>query len=278
MFNVIKGEMTYQTLKPVIVGKSKEQEDTDTSINEDINKNTNINSKNQEELNKILEEINEKQEELNNINKEIEILKENSNKEIEILKEDAIKSIEKETEMAKNKGYQEGYQNGIINGEEEIIEKTKKMLESIEEIYISLENYYKDLILKNEENLINLSLKLSEKIIKKEIEKDKDIVIYNLNEAIKKITTTKTLTILVNYEDVEVVKNIKDRLLVEISGIEHIEISSSNSIPKGSCKLDTSLGTIDASLNSQLEVIYEKFMEVIPNNNGDEDNIHLGDE
>jgi len=278
LFNVIKGEMTYQTLKPVIVGKSKEQEDTDTSINEDINKNTNINSKNQEELNKILEEINEKQEELNNINKEIEILKENSNKEIEILKEDAIKSIEKETEMAKNKGYQEGYQNGIINGEEEIIEKTKKMLESIEEIYISLENYYKDLILKNEENLINLSLKLSEKIIKKEIEKDKDIVIYNLNEAIKKITTTKTLTILVNYEDVEVVKNIKDRLLVEISGIEHIEISSSNSIPKGSCKLDTSLGTIDASLNSQLEVIYEKFMEIIPKNNGDEGNIHLGDE
>jgi len=93
------------------------------------------------------------------------------------------------------------------------------------------------------------------------------IIRNNLREAVKKVPISKELTIMVNWEDLEYIKEIKDKLIAEINGVEKIEIIENSNIDKGGCIIETSMGTIDASINSQLELIYEQFMEILSNSN-----------
>lgn len=267
MFNVIKGEMTYQASKPVIIGKNvnRKQEQREEINNNQEEENLEIINLKKEEIKKIEENINLKKEELNQAINEIENLKENSKKEIEEMYKNAEEKIEYEINLAKNKGYQEGYQEGINQGKEEVIESGKNLIIRAQSILEEIVEYRIKSISSNEEELINLALKLSEKIIKKQISEDREIIRNNLKEAVKKVPISKELTIMVNWEDLEYIKEIKDKLIAEINGVEKIEVIENSNIDKGGCILETSMGTIDASINSQLEIIYEKFMEIISN-------------
>ena len=80
-------------------------------------------------------------------------------------------------------------------------------------------------------------------------------------EALKKVPISKSITIIVNWEDLEYIKSIKNLLFSEIQGVEKIEILENKSIERGGCILETSMGTIDATISSQLEIIFEKLTE-----------------
>ncbi len=54
---------------------------------------------------------------------------------------------------------------------------------------------------------------------------------------------------------------IKNQLFAEIHGVEKIDILENKNIERGGCVLETSMGTIDATINSQLEIVYEKLMQ-----------------
>ena len=61
----------------------------------------------------------------------------------------------------------------------------------------------------------------------------------------------------------EYIKEIKSQLFKEIHGVEKIDILENKSIERGGCILETSMGTIDATINTQLEIVYEKLIESI---------------
>lgn len=96
-------------------------------------------------------------------------------------------------------------------------------------------------------------------------------------EALKKVPISKSITIIVNWEDLEYIKSIKNKLFSEIQGVEKIEIIENKSIERGGCILETSMGTIDATISSQLEIIFEKLTETSNQKNKSEENDGSGE-
>ena len=258
MFNVIKGELIKKNKEPVIIRNEKihkKQEVEKTEQEEKIEKNT-------KKLDELEISIRNKREELKRLEDEKNEIKQKSNEEAERILNEAKERLEYEEKVSKNKGYQEGYQEGEKEGRKEIVESARDIMIRAQSIIEEAIKIKTDVLKKNEQNIIEIALEIAKKIIKKEIEGDKTIVKKNLEIALQKIPISKKMTIILNWEDLEYVREIKKQLISEIHGVEQIEIIEDHRLEKGGCILETSIGTIDASINSQMEILYKNLLEI----------------
>ncbi|MGM0507747.1 MAG: FliH/SctL family protein [Fusobacteriota bacterium] len=263
MFNVIKGELV-KTSDPVMIKNGKKQE-VDKEKN-DREKEKTI-DKLQRKIEKKEKELKEKSKKLSEIEKQISNKTQENQKKAQQILDDAQEKIKYEKEVNQKRGYQDGYQEGIKKGEEEVIEKGQQLFIRAQSIIDEALNIKKKVLEDNSKDILELALKIAKKIIKKEVEKDRDIVQRNLDEAIKKIPISKKITIILNWEDLEYIKEIKDDLISKIQGVDEIDITEDPSLNKGGCILETSIGTIDASINSQMEILYNKLLNIEKNEN-----------
>lgn len=257
MFNIIKGELIKQNNSPVII---KNGEIIKKENLEELKENTiNIKNKEKEDL---IKKIEEKRIELEELEKDIEERIEYGNEQAKQILEDAKEKVEYELMVSQNRGYQDGYQSGIEEGKKDAIDNFKAEFEKLGELHNDLIDLKYETYKKNENNIVELAMTIAEKIIKRDLKGDKDLVRRNLEEALKKVPISKKLVIIVNWEDLEYIKSIKDDLLSEIHGVERIEIIEDKSLERGGCILETSIGTIDASISSQLDTIFERIEEL----------------
>lgn len=179
-------------------------------------------------------------------------------------KEDAAKVLEDTYSQAKNivdaareEGYSKGYEEGFVKGKEisdtliqEANEIKKKYLQE-REIILS----------KIEEDVINLVISLSEKIINQKLESDKEAIIPLIIKGIESLNVKESLVISVSKEDYDVVEMSKQRILSMANLIEDIKIRVDSSLTKGGCIVEGSKGNVDVSINTQIEemkkVLYE---------------------
>lgn len=264
MFNVIKGEFLKKEGETVVLDYSKkiekiiEKNDNAVDVLEDEE------HENTDNL-KLESEIALKKSELEILNEEINKKKNEVEAEISKMYEEAQSRIDYEIKVSQNRGYQDGYQAGVEKGREEIIQDSKEILDRVTKIHDEMVEKKIEILEENEEGLLELAYHIASKVVKKEIATDKNIIKNNLIEALKKVPISKKLTIMVNWEDLEYIKSIKTQLFSEIHGVEKIEIVENKNIQRGGCILETSMGTIDATINSQLEIIFENLMENVTN-------------
>ncbi len=268
MFNVIKGEFVKKEKEPIVLDYN-EKSGTISEKKESLD--TKSNSQVESEKEKLEREIEEKKEEIERLEEMITARKAAVEEEISAMYDEANSRIEYETKVSQNRGYQDGYQAGVEKGREESVMSAKELLERVKKIHEEMLLKKVEIFEKNEEELIELAYQIAVKIVKKEIDMDKNIIKNNLMEALKKVPISKSITIIVNWEDLEYIKSIKNQLFSEIQGVEKIEIVENRSIERGGCILETSMGTIDATISSQLEIIFEKFTEASnqKNNHGE---------
>ena len=257
---MIKGEFIKKETEPKILNYNKNSSEESVVLQKSEEK-----EKSEKEI--LEEELNSKRKELEMINAEIIRKKVSAENEIQKMYKEADEKIEYEIKVSQNRGYQDGYQIGIEKGKEEIVQNGIAIIEKIEKIHEDMLDQKAAIFEENEEELIELSFQLAQKIVKKEIKCDKDIIRKNLTEALKKVPISKNLTIIVNWEDLEYIKEIKNQLFAEIHGVEKIDILENKNIERGGCVLETSMGTIDATINSQLEIVYEKLMQSVQQKN-----------
>jgi flagellar biosynthesis/type III secretory pathway protein FliH len=113
----------------------------------------------------------------------------------------------------------------------------------------------KDIILEeSKDEIMSTVFKIAEKIIKKELD-DKDILRSNLSEAFNLISTTKKVTVYVNWEQLEIAEELKDELRSKFYTIEEFNIVEDKNLLPGGCVIETKMGRIDASIETQLSAL-----------------------
>lgn len=157
--------------------------------------------------------------------------------------------------IMENKGYEKGYaaghEKGIRDGENEVSERLKRL----EGIIIELENYREKKINALLPDIIILSMEIAKKVIHKEIELDKNIVMYVVNDAIKKVREhEEKITIKVNPLDYEIMVSNID-VLKEQTGLKGISVEPASSISPGGCYIETHAGEIDARIEEQIKEV-----------------------
>ncbi len=171
----------------------------------------------------------------------------------EITEEDILARVKTMEEQGYEKGYSSGYEKGVVAGGQEVADK----LERIGKIISELEAYKRKVVHELLPGITDLSLEIAKRVIHKEIELDKDIITFVVEDAIKKVgENEESITIKVNPLDYEVMLS-HIALLKEQSGLKDVTVEPLATISPGGCYIETPTGEIDARIEEQVKEVQD---------------------
>ncbi len=172
-------------------------------------------------------------------------------------KTEAQKIIEKafsEAEKVREEAREEGRREGREESSARIEEALATLNEAVKE--------RKRIIRDAEGELLRLSLKIAEQIIRSEVSLHRDVSLNIVSEAIGRVSDREQIIVRVNREDAEYLKRYKDRLAGMLDGVKSFSIIEDANIEPGGCVVETNLGFIDARIATKLKAIEEALQKV----------------
>lgn len=158
-------------------------------------------------------------------------------------------------------GYSKGYEIGYGEGKRESERLIKEALD-IKDGYIQKRNsMLKDL----EEDIIQLVIAIYEKVLYQRVEEDEELIVSLVLNGIDNLEISEKLTIIVSKEDYGMVEKSKDIILAKASLIDELDIRINSSMVKGDCILETSKGSVDVSMNNQLDEVKDLLISILSN-------------
>jgi flagellar assembly protein FliH len=104
-----------------------------------------------------------------------------------------------------------------------------------------------------EEEAVQLALALAERILTVAVDVNPDVVVEAVRGALRGISDRTHITVLVNPEDLELVRSAAEGLRTSLGGIEHIEIQAERRVGRGGAVVRHPEGEVDASIQTKLE-------------------------
>lgn len=175
----------------------------------------------------------------------------------------AIEEFKKEIQDAYDKGFLDGQDTARPPLETEII-KLQSWLKSIDRLTRNIKLEYLSQLNELENTIAPLAVMIAEKIIQKETSRDSRIIINRVRNIMQKLEGEKLFEISANPDDIEILKAIGSNLLDDPELSKQIKFVPDRSIDPGGCKLQTSAGQIDATIESQLEEIARNIDNHLP--------------
>jgi flagellar assembly protein FliH len=192
------------------------------------------------------------------------------NDEFEVIpKEDENENLQKQMEIELHnhfiKGFNEGQKEASSRLKKEYTEKLKEIYSLLESIMIKIDNQLIDQYKRINEFIINISFLISEKIIRREIDKESPIF-QMIDESLKKITSANQALIKLNPDDLKLVESNIELINKKLS-IDNVRLEADNRIEKGGCLIETEIGNSDGRIKSQLETLRRQIESYFEENN-----------
>ena len=176
--------------------------------------------------------------------------------------------IQSESESIKDAAYKEGYAKGYDEGFEKSFSDSNndliKLTEKMKKILAETINKRNEIIDAAEAQVIEVAVLIAKRVVKMLTERDKGIVIRNIQEALRRIKGRTKITIRVNIDDLEVSARHKDEFYQMLDKIEGVTVLEDPNVDVGGCMIETDFGDIDARINTQLNEIETAIKEVEP--------------
>ncbi|MEW6607995.1 MAG: FliH/SctL family protein [bacterium] len=185
-----------------------------------------------------------------------QILNEAHEKSNEILTK-TNSEIDQVTQVAKQDGYEQGFKKGKeegINTGQEVIKKT---LSQIHNVLLEAKHKREEIIQTNQEMILDLALMIAKKIIKTELATNKQAILKNLTQTLKKVKNKEEIKVKINPVHLQELSSKKEELLSQVFGLEGINFEEDENIEPGGCLIETNFGLIDATIATQLEMIQQ---------------------
>jgi flagellar assembly protein FliH len=189
-------------------------------------------------------------------------MKEQAEKEINTWWEDRRKSDDLHIEEAKSSGFEQGYQEGTEKAEEAVREEYEKQLQEARSILENAQVQKKQIIQEAEPFLIELSCEISKKIINHQLTISQDWVI----ELIKKVLTRKRekglITLCVSPPHFSYIQDARGELALAVDSQADLQILPDGTVEDHGCVIRSSLGSIDARIDTQLTEIKNALYQI----------------
>jgi len=177
--------------------------------------------------------------------------------EVSKVKSEAQRMIERahsEAERIREEAREEGRQEGREESASRIEEAMATLNQAVKE--------RKKIIKDSESEILRLSLKVAEQIIRSEVSLHRDVCLNIVSEAIGRVSDREQIIVRVNREDAEYLKRYKERLAGMLDGVKSFSIIEDSNIEPGGCVIETNLGFIDARIATKLKAIEEALNKV----------------
>jgi len=168
-----------------------------------------------------------------------------------------VERVEKE---AQGKGEEQGREQGYQEGRGEV----QRLIENLQRIITAAIERRNQIIEESETQVINLVLLIAKKVIKVISENQKNVVINNVVQALRKLKSRGEVVIRVNLADLELTSAHVGDFLKMVENVKSITVLEDSSVDRGGCIIETDFGQIDARISSQLSEIEERILELAP--------------
>ena len=170
---------------------------------------------------------------------------------------------EKETEIL-NKANEDGFKKGQEDGFKEGKEEADRLIERLHKMITSVQEKRQEILDGTEQEIVNLVLLISRKVVKILSENQKSVIMANVIQALKKVKGRGEVTLRVNTEDLNLTTEHVGDFVKQVENIKDINIVEDSSVEKGGCIVETDFGAIDARISSQLNELENQILNVSP--------------
>jgi flagellar assembly protein FliH len=174
--------------------------------------------------------------------------------------EESRAGIEAARKEAEDQGRNAGKEDGFSEGKAEVerlIQRTQIMLERAQD-------KRKEILAETEQEIIDLVLLISRKVVKVISENQRTIVLQNVVQALRKVKTRGNVTIRVNMADLKVTSEHTKDFIQRVEGVKSLQVVEDSSVDSGGCVIETDFGEVDARISSQLAELETKILQISP--------------
>lgn len=211
-----------------------------------------------QKLNEELEKkINEQKQKIEEIEKQKNVIIQEAQKQAEKIIQEAMNQAQNKAKEIIEQAVSEGFQKGHQEAHEQVNKIYQQRIIQINQEINNIINIRKELIKEFEKEIVEIAFQIAEKIINKEIQEEQSVVTSYLADLLAKVERSKSITIWVNPQELEDVKNSKEKLKYLLEDVENLNIAPDERIEKGGCIIETNFGKIDSRISTKLEVLKE---------------------
>ncbi len=166
--------------------------------------------------------------------------------------EDRAREIE---ENAYAEGYKKGEKIGLESGRKKVEPILNKFCELLKEVSEIKESICRDA----EKEVVNLALAIARKVVGFEADKNQEVVINVIKEALKSVADHGKIKIRINPADFKFLMEDGRRVRNFLEDPKRITFIEDSTIEVGGCFIESELGDVDARIEKQLQIIEEAF-------------------
>ncbi len=190
-------------------------------------------------------------------------IKQEAGEEAEKITAEARSNASEIEQEARDRGYTRGRQEGFEQGEGEL----DRLVERLHVIINKTISRREEIIEETEGQLVHLVLEIARKVVKVISENQKNIVINNVVQALRKLKSKADVNIRVNIDDLKVVSEHAEDFVNRIERVENVTVMEDSTVDRGGAVIETDFGEIDARIASQLREIEDRILELVPISN-----------
>ena len=170
---------------------------------------------------------------------------------------------EVERKRLEEEARQAGYRDGLAMGEEKGMEEARSHIVQARQVLGLAKDDSLTYLADAERTILGLALEVAKKIIKKELDQDKEQFLEVVKTAIKEAREAKEVRLSINPGCYELLLSHKEELQAVFPNDARLYILPDEELGEGACMIESSAGRVDASVDSQLSEIKRKLFEIL---------------
>ena len=167
-------------------------------------------------------------------------------------------------EAAKKQGHATGLQQGLDEAKRQMAEQLKQTADICNAMVAAAEQESSRVLLEAEPKIIELVLAISRKIICDEVEERPAVVLVLVRGALERVRDQNQIIIHVSPEDYEFILQSRQLLQTVVGAERSLTLTADSVLGKGGCLIETSFGTVEAGIDTQLESIRRVLQGMLP--------------
>ena len=170
---------------------------------------------------------------------------------------DSIVMSEEELDRRLREAFENGLADGKNLAERGLFNVFKALRTASEGIHTMREKVLRE----SEDELLNLIIMVARKVILREVSQNRGILSEVIQNAIAGLSERDEITVRLNPDDYALATTGHDDILRKELVSDRMNLKPDPTVLSGCCMIDTDMGTINASIDAQLDEIYRRLLE-----------------
>lgn len=169
--------------------------------------------------------------------------------------EDLLREAREKAAAIEQEAYTKGFEQGEKDGFDYGRQRADTIVDQIEALLLEMGRLKHTLMEQGEKELLDIVFCIAQKVVRAQIEIDTDAVRNTIREAVGHAADQGRLTVWIHPDDAALMESIRSDVQPPFEPHPSVRIQTDPSISRGGCKVETTHGGIDATVESQMERI-----------------------